>query len=213
MNKFILLSALIFIFNVNAMELKEAKKSSENISADYLHKLIDETKELSAFEQSFKKTPKAYCPQYKGPDESTCLKAYLMSAEIHSSSHAVLLSSMAASTGVNDKNLGYSSQMTRILMLENVIVLFEHVDLSKFYLAKMNPKTAEGKLELKELKKSDEKLLAESFQKVHVTLVKALAKAESNRAVANVEDWKKSKIAELKIRLEKLKKVSWKYPI
>jgi len=213
MKTFILVFVLFFAFNIHAENLKGAKKPSENISAEYLHKLIDETKELGVFEQNFKKNPKAYCPHYKGPDESTCFKAYIMSTEIHSSSHAVLLSAMAASTGVKDKNVGYSSQMTRILMLENLIVLFEHVDLTKFYLAKMNPKTPEGKFELKELKKSDEKLLAESFQKMQVTLVKALAKAENNRGVANVEDWKKSKVAELKIRLEKLKKVNWKYPI
>jgi hypothetical protein len=196
----------------NVSSAKESKPVSENISADYLRKLIDESKQLAAFQQNFKKNPKAYCPGYQGPDESTCLKAYLMSAEIHSSSHAVLLSNVAAGTGIKDKNVGYSPQMTKILMFENVIVLYERLDLSKFYLAKMNPKTPQGIAELRELKKSDEKLLTGTFQKTQSLIMKALATADANRGVANVEEWKKSKIAELKTRLEKLKKLSWKYP-
>jgi hypothetical protein len=212
MTIFIYFTSLFFAFTAFASTAKVTKPAAENISAEYLRKLISESKELKAFQENFKKNPKTFCPQYNGPDESTCLKAYLLSTEIHSSSQAVLLSALAASTGVNDKKVGYSSQMTRIMMLENVIVLFERVDVNKFYLAKMNPKTPEGKLELKELKKSDERMLADSFKKMQTLLVKALAKVENNRAVANVEEWKKNKIADLKVRLERLKKNSWKYP-
>lgn len=139
---------------------------SENISSLYLKKLSTESAELKAFEKNFKAAPKSYCPQYSGHDESTCFKTFLLSYPVKSSSQAMLMTTIASSIGLNDSQLGFSQQMTRILMLENVIVLYENLNLSNFHLSGIRPSTEEGKLELKLLKSSDEQLLAGSFKKL-----------------------------------------------
>lgn len=184
----------------------------ENISSLYLKKLSAESAELKAFEKKFKSAPKNYCPQYAGHDESTCFKTFLMSYQVKSSSQAMLMTTMASSIGLNDGQVGFSQQMTRILMLENVIVLYENLNLSKFHLSEIRPLTDEGKLELKLLKSSDEQLLSGSFKKIETVLLKGLSAVEKKRSVASVEEWKKKKIGELRARLQKLNKVNWKYP-
>lgn len=122
------------------------------------------------------------------------------------------MTTMASSIGLNDGQVGFSQQMTRILMLENVIVLYENLNLSKFHLSEIRPLTDEGKLELKLLKSSDEQLLSGSFKKIETVLLKGLSAVEKKRSVASVEEWKKKKIGELRARLQKLNKVNWKYP-
>lgn len=193
-------------------EAKTQNSQSENISSIYLKKLSAESAELKAFGKQFKAKPKHFCPQYAGLDESTCFKTFLQSYKIKSSSQAMQFTTIASSIGLNDGQVGYSQQMTRILMLENVIVLYENLNLSNFHLSEIRPLTADGKLELKLLKNSDEQLLAGSFNKIEAVLLKGLASVEKKRSVASVEEWKKKKISELRARLEKLKKVSWKYP-
>ncbi len=197
---------------VHAADVARAKAESENISTIYLKKLSEESVELKTFQKNFKMSPKTYCPQYSGPDESTCFKTYLQGFQVRSSTQAMLMTTVAASIGVNDGKLGYSQQMTRILMLENVIVLYENINLENFYLAQLHPKTAEGKMELSLLKNSDEQLLAGTFKKMEAVLLKGLSTVEKNRSVASVEEWKKKKIGELRTRLQKLKRNSWKYP-
>ncbi|MCC2678772.1 MAG: hypothetical protein K0R29_1348 [Pseudobdellovibrio sp.] len=203
---------VIFCFESFASDSSTKNSNSENISSVYLKKISSESAELKTFQKKFKASPKSYCPHYSGADESTCFKNFLLSYQVKSSSQAMLMTTIASSVGLNDGRLGYSQQMTRILMLENVIVLYENLDLAKFHLSEIKPETSEGKAELKLLKNSDEQILSGSFKKIEAVLLKGLSTVEKKRSVASVEEWKKKKIGELRTRLEKLKKVSWKYP-
>lgn len=202
---------LLFSFSVNAVETKSSKPS-ENMSMQYLLKLKAEIDVIKEFSAKFKESPKSYCPGYSGPDESTCLREYLRATKIRSSTQVMLLATIAASTGAEDKNSGYSSNMSKILMLENIILIYEGLDVSQFHLAQLKAKTAEGKKELKLLKETDEKMMVEAFRKMEAILIKGISSVEENRSVANVEEWKKKKMGELKTRLENLKKINWKYP-
>lgn len=213
MNFFVSTTFLVLLSaTVIASENKTVKPASENISSYYLQKLTEVSAEVKTFQKNFKASPKSFCPNYTGPDESTCFKIFLQTYQVKSSTQAMLMTTVAASMGANDTQVGYSQQMTRILMLENVIVLYENLNLANFHLAQIHPKTPEGLTELKMLKSSDEQMLAGSFKKMEAVLQKGLVTVEKNRSVASVEEWKKKKIGELRTRLEKLKKNNWKYP-
>lgn len=187
-------------------------QASENISSLYLKKLADEVAVTKTFQQDFKESPRRFCPKYNGADESTCFKIFLQNNPVKSSAQVMIMTGIASTVGGNDSNPANSQQMARILMLENVIVLFESLNLSQFHLSEIQALTESGKTELKFLRNSDEQVLAGSFKKVDAILLQGFASLEKKRSVASVEDWKKKKLGELKTRLEKLRKNSWKYP-
>ena len=189
----------------------EGARASENISAQYMKAVSSDMQSLEQFKRNFKVSPKTFCPKYPGKDESSCLQSYLNHKDFKSSGEAIAMVSVIASTGLNDQKLGYTKEMLKLLLTENLLSLYEHVDLSHFYLANFHPATSAGQRELALLKSNDEKQMNETFPKVLQSLSKNLSDLEQARKVANAAQWKASKLKELRKRLNNLISNRWKY--
>ena len=141
----------------NAEAFGKAASAQSSMSEEYIKSLMGDITKLQDFNKNFKINPKAFCPQYSGNDSSLCMKNYISSTLMKSSTEIVIFSTTVVGANLRDEKLGFSKDEIKILMVDNLLTLFEKVKVSDFRLAKLNPKTPVEKLEVQMLKKDDQK--------------------------------------------------------
>lgn len=95
---------------------------------------------------------------------SSCFKAQLEKIEVKSAAQLALLIKAGVNASLFDHSKGYDVAMTKVLLAENILAVFEKVDVTKFHVNSFSkPKKASDK-ELKVLFQNEEVALTKLYE-------------------------------------------------
>jgi hypothetical protein len=184
----------------------------DGVAKEYDLERVADSDSMKMMETKIATSPKSICPAYKGSDHSTCLKSSLNALELKSSIQIMALTSFVTTAYLEDKKLGYSKSIAGLMLADNLLLILERVDLSRFHLAKIQAKSPSEKTNLLVLKSDDEKLISETIVKKILPLIEArIEDAKQGRDPASIQQWKTSQISALQKRLATLRGRSFKY--
>lgn len=198
---------------VGEKDPKTNVKKSDHLSLldRYKVQLVADMIKVENLKNSLKANRKEVCPLEKSKENSICFKSALKTFELTSIVQVPTLSVTAVELGLKDKELGHSSTVVDIMLIDNLITILERVELSKFHLSKYRAQNEKEKAELSVLLKDDESLINQTMVKLNSTISEKLSKTEKSREPSSVEAWKRQSLQSLKARHSKVQSRTWRY--
>lgn len=198
--------------DIRTIRLKTPAGKKTSLKQLYLMKVAEKTGNLNRINKLLSKEFRVLCPSHSGKDLYTCVKTIYASSYIEFTTDLVLLSSIAVYAMLKDRDMGYASSVLKLMVAENLISLFEKLDLSKLYIAQYQSQGIAEKVELDNFKAMEEKLLRQVHGEISKSIGKLLQEAEVSRDSESIQNLKKAKLKYLKARYEKIKSISLAIP-
>ncbi len=151
------------------------------------------------------------CPDLKTADMSSCFKSQISKIEVKSAAQLALLIKAGVNASLFDHSKGYNVDMVKLLLAENILAVFEKVDVTKFHVNSfLKPKSA-AQDELKILFQNEEVALSKLYEEALPLIKEASKNVESIPQTDAAGQWRVSAALRIEDRLSKLKPEQFKF--